>query len=498
MTGDSAATQSGTSLRSAIRISDALLVLAPTIAPIAIGLALGRDAAYTWIGVAFSWAVLAAALIAFRKRPPFVVATLMVWLTIERFAVAAISPLMDSGALKAVLAYKELFFPLLLLIGLPRILVVWREAPRSLRVVDLLAVGFCLVVLVGVVLSPAPATERILYARRLTILPVVYLGVRLMPWQPADARPLLYVVALAAASAAVFGLVERLAGETLIWRQLIPAAFYYHQSALADLSARGTDFPYLGLPVTFWQFSASGLPERRLVSTFLEATTLASFLALGTLLMATTLRRSVVGLALVAVTGAATILTLSKAGWATLAVGFAYLVVIAVIPRLREPRWLLSMAAGVVGGLIVLAVAVEASGATTGALAHFTGLKQGIESVLVTPFGHGVGIGGNFGATDVGAESTFGVMLVQMGAIGLVLWSAWLLGLAVACGMFAGEWDGSRLVMAAMSAALIAFFATAALTESAGGLLGNWLYPFVAGALVTLGVTAPRTQSGAA
>ena len=498
MTGDSAATQSGTSLRSAIRISDALLVLAPTIAPIAIGLALGRDAAYTWIGVAFSWAVLAAALIAFRKRPPFVVATLMVWLTIERFAVAAISPLMDSGALKAVLAYKELFFPLLLLVGLPRILVVWREAPWSLRVVDLLAIGFCLVVLVGVVLSPAPATERILYARRLTILPVVYLGVRLMPWQPADARPLLYVVALAAASAAVFGLVERLAGETLIWRQLIPAAFYYHQSALADLSARGTDFPYLGLPVTFWQFSASGLPERRLVSTFLEATTLASFLALATLLMAVTFRRSVAGLAFVAVTGAATILTLSKAGWATLAVGFAYLVVIAVIPRLREPRWLLSMAAGVVGGLIVLAVAVEASGATTGALAHFTGLKQGIESVLATPFGHGVGIGGNFGATDVGAESTFGVMLVQMGAIGLVLWSAWLLGLAVACGMFAGEWDGSRLVMAAMSAALIAFFATAALTESAGGLLGNWLYPFVAGALVTLGVTAPRTQSGAA
>jgi hypothetical protein len=442
--------------------------------------------------------VLAGALIALRNRPPFVVATLIVWLTIERFAVAAISPVMDAGALKAVLAYKELFFPFLLFIGFPRILIVWREAPWSLRIVDLLALGFCLVVLVGVVLSPAPAMERILYARRLTILPVVYLGVRLMPWRPADARPLLYVVAAAAAAAAVFGLAERLAGETLIWRQLIPAAFYYHQSALADLSARGTDFPYLGLPVTFWQFSTSGLPERRLVSTFLEATTLASFLALATLLISTTFRRSVGGLALVALTGAATILTLSKAGWAILAVGFAYLVVIAVVPRLREPRWLLSMAAGVVGGLIVLAVAVEASGATTGALAHFTGLKQGIESVLATPFGHGVGIGGNFGATDVGAESTFGVMLVQMGAIGLVLWSAWLLGLAVACGRFAGEWDGSRLVMAAMSAALIAFFATAALTESAGGLLGNWLYPFVAGALVTVGGTATKTHRGAA
>jgi hypothetical protein len=472
-----------------------LLLLAPSVAPIAAGLAFGRNSSVIWVGVVASALVLAGSLIALRRKPVQVAGLILLWLTVERFAVAAISPALVPDTLRALLTYKEAIFPVLLLIGLPRALAVLRTAPKGLLIVDGLAIAFCLLVLVSVAMSPAPVMERILYARRLTILPVVYLAARLLPWRSSDAKPLMKLVVVAGVLTAAFGLFERLTGETLVWRQLIPGAYYYHLSALADLTARGTDFPYLGLPVTFWDFTA-GIPERRLVSTFLEATTLATFLALSTLIAIAAYWRSIAGVLASLIIGIATFLTLSKAGWAILVTGLVYLGMTVVLPRLRGPRWLLSLAAGVVGALLVIAFALESSGATSGALAHFLGLKQGIESALVAPFGYGVGIGGNFGLTEVGAESTFGVILVQVGVPGLVLWGAWMVGSSIATGIYGGRSPGSGLASAAVSAALIAFFATAVLTESAGGLLGNWLYAFVAGAFVATGLDSSVSKAG--
>jgi hypothetical protein len=116
-------------------------------------------------------------------------------------------------------------------------------------------------------------------------------------------------------------------------------------------------------------------------------------------------------------------------------------------------------------------------------LAHFRGLKDGLEAVLDNPLGHGVGIGGNFGLTQLAAESTIGVIGVQVGLVGIVLWTVWLLGLAMVT-LTKVRSQHYRLLAVASSAMLVAFFGTAAFTESAGGLLGNWVFALLPAALL--------------
>lgn len=474
-------------------VASVAIVALPTLGAIGLGLTaqVGREAFFA-AGVLLILA-LTAYLVALRDRPELLVGGFLVWLTVERFVVAALTPILDPETLRLLLGYKELFFPVLALVALPNLPRVWREAPSQVRVVDGLALVFGVVVLASFLLSPAPVLDRLVYARRLALLPLAYGVVRLLPWQLGSLRGVTRMVVLAGLAVAAFGFFERFVGESLVWRELIPAAYYYHLSSLADLSAAGTDFPLLGLPVTFWDFTW-GLPVRRAVSTFLEATTLASFLALAAILAVATVRPLWKGILVGAIIGLAGVLTLGKAGWLILLVGIAYLLVAAYVPRLREPAWLASLAAAVIVGLAIISLFLQASGSTTGALAHFEGLRQGIRAVIDAPFGHGLGIGGNFGAGTLAAESAVGVIMVQIGLPGLVAWVAWLLGVAFACTRIGARVREEPLLGPALGVALVAFFATAFYTESAGGFLGNWLYAVLPAAL--LSVAAIRQNPG--
>jgi len=179
-----------------------------------------------------------------------------------------------------------------------------------------------------------------------------------------------------------------------------------------------------------------------------------------------------------------------------LVLGLTYVAVITPIRRARDPLWMVSLAGGLVGALVVIALAVEISGATTGALAHFEGLQEGVTSVLRAPLGLGVGVAGGFASSLAGSESTFGVLLVQLGLPGLLLWTAWLLGASIVVAVYGGRVSGVGLAGPAVGIALIGFFGTAALTESAGGFLGNWIYGFVAAALVTVGAATIPGRPG--
>ena len=468
-------------------------VVAPSLAPIVVGVTFGSGQQAFAVALLVAIAVLAASLYALRAQPVLLFATFFLWLAVERFGLAAISPRLDGDSLRWLLSYKELFFPLALLVLLPRVVPVWRSSPRLLRFTDGLAVAFAVLVVVGFLLSDAPLMDRLVNGRRLVLLPLVYGVARLLPWRPSSTRSMLAIVVIGGVAVSLFGLLERSLLEHLVWRQAIPAAYYYHLSSNAGLSATGTDFPVSGLPKVFHDFTF-GFVIRRLVSTFLEATTVASFLALATIvaLVGPWSRRWRVAAGIVI--GTATILTLSKAGWAILGISLAYLAAATIVPRLKDPAWLLSMAATLLGALVVIAVVLESTGLARGPLAHFDGFKEGIESGLANPLGVGVGFGGNFGASKLGAESSFGVTIVQLGWIGLAIWSAWMLSLIVATARLGSSLRSMRTVALGVAAALTAFFGTAAMTESAGGLLGNWLYAMVAGGLVTAASHAGRSR----
>ncbi len=473
------------------RIASLLAVLAPTIAVAPVCALLGSRGVAFVVGIAFAATITTAAFISLRARPELVAASLLLWLSCERLVIAGLSPFLTETSLKLALAYKELFFPILLLITAPALLRRWRESSTPLRLTDGLAIAFGVRVLVAALTSGAPVMDRIVYARRLVLLPLVYMVGRLLPWTPQAARSALKYVVIAGVGVAAFGLVERFLFGGAIWRQLIPAAYYYHMSDLAGLSASGTDFPVDGLPITFFDFT-TGVAARRVVSTFLEATTLASFLALTVVVGLAAYRPRLISLAGVVLMALALVLTLGKAGIAVAVVGAVYVAGVALVPRFRDPAWLASAAVGIVGAIVVIAIALEVAGSNSGALAHFRGLQDGIASAVTTPFGLGLGVGGDFGSGSAAAESTFGVLLVQLGFPGLILWTAWILALAVQCATGGIVVARTGLAGYGVAIALVGFYATAAVTESAGGLIGNWPYAFLAAALVTAGALDAR------
>jgi len=103
------------------------------------------------------------------------------------------------------------------------------------------------------------------------------------------------------------------------------------------------------------------------------------------------------------------------------------------------------------------------------------GLNEGLTSVSKAPLGYGLGYGGDFGVGQTAAESSLGVMLVQIGLPGAAIWIAWIVGLALACA-YAARRSEVSVVSLTLAVAIFAFLVTAVFTESAGGLLGNWPY----------------------
>lgn len=468
-------------IRPLSRPATAIAVAAPSVAIITAGAVGGSILGGHLAAIGLALAVFIAVVVTLRHQPVALLASLTVWLSIERFALAALSPGLSPDALRLALGYKETFFPLVGIAFLPHALDRWRAAPSAVRAVDCLAITFGAVVVVAGLLSNAPLDDRLVYARRFVVLPLVYLAFRLMPWHDVDLRRPTLVLVAAGVALAGFGLVERFLLESAIWRNLVPASYYYHLSNLAGLVASGADFPVNGLPINFYDFTTE-VPNRRLVSTFLEATTLGSFLALAAILAVA--KPTMRSLPVAAFLGIAGVLTLSKAAIVILAGSIVYLAVTTAIPRLRHPVWLMSLLATLIAGLVVVALALEFAGSTTGALTHFDGLRDGLRIALTHPFGVGLGRVGTFGDVLTAGDSMFGVLLAQLGFVGFLLWACWFVQLAIASLVVGRRAEPARLG-AAVAIALTAFFATASLTESAGGLLGNWAYAAVAGILLT-------------
>lgn len=473
-------------------VPTAVWVLLLTVAPVTLGLVAGPVDALFIVGYAVLLVAAGLALWHLRSRPVALTVGLTIWLSSERFLLAVLADRLTPFTITALLTYDELFFPAIILFSLPALAAVWRTAPRWARVVDVLAILFGVLVVLAILVPGAPIAQRVVYARRLAVLPMVYVAARVLPFRIGDLRRVVSVLLVAAAGLAVFGLLERFALSGFIWGTLAHPVQYY---AIASFSGgAGVMASFNGLPHTFWTFEG-GVQTRRLVSTFLEATTIAAFFGLGTVLAtASWLQRprSLGRLGVIALIAIATFLTLGKAGMVIGVVGGGYAIGTVVLPPLRRPAWFAVLAGGVIATLILLSLLVEWTGVTSGIGAHFTGLGDGINSLLAHPLGLGLGTTGAFAQSQQVAESTIGVLMAQLGWPGLLLWAPWMVGLGVACAVAAQRLGRDAVFAFAAGAAIIAFFATTTLTESAGGLLGNWAFAYLGGVVVTAALAAGR------
>ena len=194
------------------------------------------------------------------------------------FLVQAGTPL---AALRVLQAWKEAYVVLLALrlvldvrrsggmASLRRGLADWRSLPVRVRVLDIAALGFAVLLVIYAFLPadlfPAPAptfTQRVLGFRTLILIPVLYLFGRI--WSPLtspDRRLVAAAVVTGAAAVTVLGLIE-------LW--FIPTRFWVE--AVREFNAfQGFNYQGPGgLPSNFFLGTSQSLVLRRMVSTYVS------------------------------------------------------------------------------------------------------------------------------------------------------------------------------------------------------------------------------------
>jgi len=467
------------------RAHQSLFLLGPTVVPILLALVAGRGGLPFYVGYAFCIALLVGFTWFCRLQPLLLIGGLAVWLFIARIVLASMTDILTPNTLSALLAYSQFFFPIVLVILAPRILLVWRSTPRLIRCLDVAAVAFLVVIGVAVLLGTDPILDRIVYARRFTVLPMVYLAVRLLPFQKGDTRRLAMLGLIAGVILAAFGILERFPLSGFVWGTIADPVSYYQMAAYSGSAREITIIQCL--PLTFWT-SDGGQLTRRLVSTSLEASTIAAFFGLITTIGVTLVGAAISGwkaALLILIAGVAMFLTLGKAGIAIGAVGAGYTIAARALPILRRPLWVIGLAAAAGLGLFLVGVFVEASGIASSVGAHLSGLRAGIDSLMAHPFGIGIGSTGVFAQDVKVSESAVGVLMAQLGWPGVLMWAPWVVVLGLATIIRSDRITDAPFVGLGVGAAVIAFFGASLLTESANGLLWNWAFPLLAAALLT-------------
>ena len=385
-----------------------------------------------------------------------------------------------------------------------------RRLPFRPIVVDWLALAYAAVVVLYAVIPQSAlgghaGTKAIAYGLRhdLVLVAAYFLGRSV----PLDVRRTRWLIGLAAAAVAAWGLVEVYAVPIGWWRHS-GAVGYFHQELGYDYHGPG------GLPENFAFNTASGL-FRRLVSTFVSPLAAAYMFVVALLLIATVRRVRPFAVVVAVLCGAGLLWTFSRSSIVALAVG---LVVLAAASR---RWWPLGAAVGVVAVGFGFAAVFhdiaprthwfktdlpyqEAQARTKGPLprgsglsgtvslgepsirSHLDSLRDGIRTVVHHPQGYGLGNAGTtaqrFGVTLKAGESNYTELGAEAGLAGALLFVAW--SLALFAGLVRTAWAGDRAA-AGVAAALAATLALAVQTDAIGVPWLAYALWWLAGALVT-------------
>jgi hypothetical protein len=393
-------------------------------------------------------------------------------LSTSRFAIAAffvlvvglalhnvvMAELWDLGvrgtALDVVAAWKEA-----LLLAAFLALALTGRRPDSIRMADVLAVAYAAMVVVYALLPQDwlggdASTHGILLALRHDLLPVgAYAFGRLLAVVWREPRRIGMVVALTAAGVAVVGILDILFIPLQSWRESGVPGWFREQ---LDLDYRGLS----GLPENWvYNTGAEDNPIRRLVSTFLSPLATSYLLVVALVFVVARLPRwwAIVLSPLLFV---ALLYTHTRAAVLALAGG---LVLLALLERRLLPA---AAAAGVVVASVAFFLAYEHVGPSTSYTpseleflrenaqrnpgstsdpfstsessfsSHWRNLRDGIETVVDHPQGHGLGNAGvvakRTGVEIKAGESTYTEIGVDTGLAGAGLFLVWNLAVLVA------------------------------------------------------------------
>jgi hypothetical protein len=543
---------------------NALLLTVLAVAPVPLAaLILEEVTPFFWLVLIADLVLLFGVAVATFRTPALFVGVMIIWFALQRIVVALLAPHVSADLVRLLLTYKEGFYLILLAAAAVSLAMRHLRGERALPVLlaaDAIAVAFLAWLGVVFISDPQTASPELTYLRRFAAPVLLYLGGRLLiprRDQLLDSTRLLVAVAV---GVALFGLVERFVFDVAFWQDTVEATTFYGKQVESGLLPQNWTVIYRGVPDGIFIALPLETPVRRLVSTYLEPTTLSSLLALALLLLIlvpelawrrarSPLMRAAVGAAVLAL-GIAVVATLSRGGMVTFVAATAFVLAVrwlragARLPSVPLPavlgplmalmafgaaitsfedvparetvRDVLSTRAvsGLADGPGVIGVDEEFPPTTSlpaappnpdespleeigahppgstseGASTHLRGLTSGLEEMVDSPLGQGLGETGNWGRTvGAGNESTVGVIAAQLGVIGFVLYAGFfaavIISLVVAAWRRTGLWSDLPLVVAG---AMLGLFIVSWVSESASGLLGNAFYLLFAGWLLAM------------
>lgn len=478
------------------------------------------------------------------RQPVLFVGLLVLWFALQRLVVALIAPHVSAETVRLLLTYKEGFYLILLAAGVGALFIRYRRGGAAFTptlAVDLLALAFLLLLAVEFLVSSSDLSPKLTYGRRLAAPLLLYLGGRLLLADRHHLLAGLRLVILVGLAVAFFGLIERFVLDVSFWSDRVDAMTFYSKQVEGGLLPASWVRSFEGVPEGVFSAFPLGVPVRRLVSTFLEPTTLGSFLAFVLVVLLfvpglTNGRSRIAWILSGLVLAAAVAATISRGGMEIALIAGAFILVFTGLRLLRRSRWTEAAVIALVAVFLLSTLAVtslslsqfpnrraqvqdvlssefvsgfpprEVSPAPPsdkaldpGAQAHVNGLFTGLEKMGEKPLGAGLGAAGGWSqAPEVGGESTVGTVAAQLGAPGLVLWLAFHLALVASLAHAALRLRRARQalwsdLLMALAGALLGLSVIAWFSESASGLLGNALYFLFAGwAISVVAPTASR------
>jgi len=533
-----------------------------TVGPLVVAALILEEVSFVfWALLIADLVLLFAVALATIRTPALFIGVIVIWFALQRIVIAVLAPHISADLVRLLLTYKEAFYLILVAAGAAGVAARQLRGERALPTLlaaDLLGLAFLGWLALVFISDPAMSTPELTYVRRFAAPVLLYIGGRVLIAQGRQLLDSMRLLVAVAVGVAAFGVVERFILDISFWRDTVEATTFYGKQVESGLLPQNWTVIYRGVPDGIFIALPLQEPVRRLVSTYLEPTTLSSFLALALLLLVLvpdlvwngggTLRRTGVALAIVLL-GIAAVATLSRGGMVTFVVAVGFVLAVrwirrpglrlsAPLPFLLFP--LLAMmgfgvavtsfdsvpaegtvrevlSTRVVSGLSDEPVAAGTAqpppatsdtplqeigahppGSTADAASkHLRGLTSGLEEMLTQPLGRGLGATGNWsGEPGSTNESTVGVIAAQLGVIGFVLYAAFFA--AVIAGLLVAPWNRHGIwldIALVLAGAMLGLFIVSCVSESASGILGNAFYLLFAGWTLSMtGATSDKLR----
>jgi len=262
--------------------------------------------------------------------------------------------------------------------------------------------------------SSSPAIVA-LNLRRLVLVPILFVVVLLTPWSRTQVNGLFSFVMSTSILVALLGIAERIAPDSF-WTEILRVDEFTAANA-ADRFGRISFYEggrFFNWDVERWL----GAPLRRMVSTYIEATTLAAGMAAALCAALAKFSRHEGAGWLVLLFIVAGALTLSKATYIFFLVLIAWRML-----GWPSPTSIVSLTLVTTGmGFIVVQMGYQES-----TFAHVSGLVEALRALAEGHFlGSGIGSAGNYNdqGNELGGESGLGNVIAQAGLLGVLplLW----------------------------------------------------------------------------